>query len=195
MVAQPDYELVGNAVIDEESLQDDVDEVTFDMMGDSTAVEESQELDEERNEKLGVVSRGLTRFAPAIITVAAILSTVIVILRTIANVFDISFTDVRNAIVNVLDSILQAFTDVLPSTSGDVKQDIAGNIPSVINPSLGISNIGASLGQSAGQNLAENSGINLNLDLLTSRDQMLGDSTQQDKSADKQNQNIFNWGS
>ncbi|MGK7368810.1 MAG: hypothetical protein ACNS64_01245 [Candidatus Halalkalibacterium sp. M3_1C_030] len=192
MVAQPDFELQGDAVIDKDSLQDDVDEISFEMMGDSAQIQDAQELNEERNEKLGVVSRGITRAGPFLIKIAAVLGLILAGLLGLANAFDISFSDVRDAIVGVLNTVIDTISSIIPSTKSQVAD--ANRFISNFNPTQP----GTGILKTAGENLLSNlqqGNTELDISLLTSRDQMLGDSTQQDKSADKQNQNIFNWGS
>lgn len=194
MVAQPDFELQGDAVIDEDSLQDDVDEISFEMMGDSAQIQDAQELNEERNEKLGVVSRGLATAATFFIEIAAVLGLILAALVSLAGIFDISFSDVRNGIVNVLDTLINSIEDLVPTNTKQTKSFITGALDPT-NPGIpGLRPQDTVGGRLIGDFLKDQN-ISLDANILTSRDQMLGDSTQQDKSADKQNQNIFNWGS
>ena len=194
MATQPDFELQGDAVIDEDQFQEQAEGLQYEMQGDAESIDTAQSQNEERNDKLGIIGRGVIALLAIFAKIAGIIAAVIVVLKTIANAFDLSFEDVRSAIVGVLNTIVETLKGIFGTSEFDQnrREDIAlgGAVGSISSPGSGLG-IGGSIA-SIIRGLDRNE--ETNLDLSLPRDIFQGDSTQQDKETDTQNNTIFEWG-
>ena len=194
MATQPDFELQGDAVIDEDQFQEQAEGLQYEMQGDAESIDTAQSQNEETNDKLGIIGRGVISLLAIFSKIGATIAVVLVVLKNIANAFDLSFEDIRSAIVGVLNTIVETLKGIFGTSESDQKrrEDIAlgGAVGSITSPGLGLG-IGGSIA-SIIRGLDRNEEINLDLSLP--RDIFQGDSTQQDKETDTQNNTIFDWG-
>ena len=187
-----DFEVYGDAILNEDQFQEQAEGLQYEMQGDAESIDTAQSQNEERNDQLGIISRGIMSIVRFFLQLAAIFSGIILILREIGNALDIDFSDLRSSIINVLQEIVAGIKDAIPGS----REGAIDRATSALNPFELTTITGQSLGDTSGgrgisQALEE---LNLDISVLTSRNQMTGDSTQQDQQTDTNNDNEGSWG-
>jgi len=173
--------------VDEDALEDVQNDIQLEGDG-GPGRSEGVELAEERNQRLDVINRRTSRIASKVGVLTVIAAGIAALVGIIGQIFDISFGDVRDAVVSAINDLVGQFADFVQSIPTGIGGDVAGQ--NTINRAQGAALgspfglIGALAGatfgdQSSGTQSASGNG-NLNVNLFTSRDKMLGDSTQQE---------------
>lgn len=182
-----DIEVGVRLKVDEEEVEN-IQDQELGIGGGGAGLSEQAELDEERNERLQRVNRGIGRIASKLGVLTVIAAALGVLAGVISQVFDISFSDVREAIVNLVNDLGQKFANFiqgLPTgVAGSVLgEDTANRLQGATvgaafgGPGALIGSILADQGSQGGNNGGQG---NVNVGLFTSRDSLLGDSTQQE---------------
>jgi hypothetical protein len=175
---------LGVKLVPDESALESIEEKELEVSGEAGAVDDAKELNEEQSSKLTLVNRKLGRVAGRLGKIAAILAVLGVIAKILGSVFDIGFEDVRNAIVDALDKLL----DPIKTAFGGSKEKFEeqSQIEQAMTPGpLGfISAVAPGLldleSNQSGSSGSSNGSASVNL--FTSRDSLTGDSTQQEQS-------------
>jgi len=174
-----DGELEFDLTVDEQAL-DRIEDRNLDIAGGDGS--EARELDEERNERLQVLTRGLGRISSKLGQLALIAAALAGLSKLLGEVFDIGFEDVRDALVDVVDSI----TDPIENALGLGGKSFTEQTPQqqAMTPGpLGFASFfpeffGLESGGSNGSpDVSDNK---ITASLFTSRDSLTGDSTQQE---------------
>lgn len=192
-----DLEVGVKLVPDEEALQD-IQNQEFSVGGDGAGISDQAELDEERNERLQRVNRGVSRVASKLGILTAIAAAVALLAKTVGEIFDISFSDVRDALSQVItdlaDSLAQFVSNIPTGLAGNLLGEQTANRAQGAALGGGAFGLfGALAGATFGDqgNEPQTSGTNNQgngVNVFTSRDALVGDSTQQElqsKNVDK----------
>lgn len=200
-----DGELEVKLVPDEEAL-DAVEEKQLEVSGEPDSVQEAKEQNEAQTGQLTVIGRSLGRILSVLKQLSIIAAVLAVISKILGKALGIGFEDVRDGIVRVLNSLKDALLDALPFTSGPgtsggsstgnqfVSDALGSSLTGVAGPGSGflgqlLANAGSQVGSQAQQM------TDANINLLTSRDALLGDSTQRDMQSDNVHFQILEGGS
>lgn len=189
-------------LVPDESALEDIEEKQVEIAGEGAAVDEARGLNESRNEKLNVANRKLGRIASSTSILAAIAAALASIAKTVGEVFGISFEDVRNAIVEVLNKLQEKFSNFITGIGSNV---LARNSPfserqvdkargAILGSVMGPTGALAGALSVGGENENSNS-QNTNVNFVLSRRSLLGDSTQQEMESENVENFVLNGGS
>lgn len=191
-----DFELEAEIVPDKsaiESIQDGEVELSTD-----GAVGEQTDIQEQQSEQLSVIGRSLGRVLSVLKQVSVIAGILAVISKILGSAFDIGFEDVRDAIVNALDEIVDPIKSGLGFGGKSFAEKTETERAMTPGP-LGFASLAPDFFglPSAPDNSNSNSasGQDFNVSLLTSRDALMGDSTQKDMQSDNVHFQILEGGS
>jgi len=173
--------------VDQDALEDVQNEIELEGDG-GPGRSEGVELDQERNQRLAVINRRTSRIASKVGVLTVIAAGIATLVAIIGQIFDISFGDVRDAVVSAINDLVSSFANFVQSIPTGIGGDISGQ--ETVNRAQGAAFgspfgllgmlAGATFGdQGSGTQSGGGTG-NLNVNLFTSRDKMLGDSTQQE---------------
>lgn len=201
---------LGVKLVPDESALDNIEDREIGVSGSGDG--EGRELDEERNEKLQVMTRGIGRIASRLGTIAVIAAILAGIAKAVGELTDIGFEDVRDGIVTALNQLKDQLLQTLGITGGGtsseesgrrnrrmIGQNLAlsgapfGGLP--LLSSLNFEEIKQQIRERTEGNNGSNSGdgrggSDTEVRLFTSRDSLTGDSTQQEM--ETQNFEFFN---
>lgn len=183
-----DGQLEVKLVPDEQALEE-VEKKQLEVSGEADSVQEAQQVNQEQNEKLGGISRTLFRIAKGFSVVVGLLSIFLPVLSKIGEVLDISFSDVRDAFVQIIRELVTTLQNAVPTGGKDLLGKVTGaggdiplGFPGLFSPDQLLGGaLDLASGFLSGNNQGSSSSQQLNVNLLTSRDQMIGDSTQQEQ--------------
>jgi len=172
--------------VDQDALEDVQNEIQLEGDG-GPGRSEGIELDQERNQRLAVINRRTSRLVSKLGLLGVIAAGIATLVATVGQIFDISFSDVRNAIVETINSLIDKFANFIQSIPTGLGGDIVGQETINRAQGAGIGSIfglpgmliGSMLGDQGSSQSSSQPG-NMNVNLFTSRDKMLGDSTQQE---------------
>lgn len=184
-------------IVPDESAIESMEKKQLEIAGEPDSVDEARQLNESQDERLMIANRKLGRMTTALGKLGIIAATLAVIAKVVGEVFDIGFEDVRSAIVQAIDDMIEAIKSFLPGgkttqppSGGEVLSGLGTGFPALLqgNPAPFIT---ATTVQRANnlnsQNTGQSTGNNVNI--FTSRDSLTGDSTQQQQ----QNSDLEFW--
>jgi len=117
-----DFELTAEIVPDESALEE-LEDQEIGLSGDGGNAKEIKDLNEEQAGRLAIVGRTLGRLAPIAGKIAIIAGLLAVIAKVVGSVFDIGFGDVRSAIVNAINTVVNAIIG-LPGQLASKLEDV-----------------------------------------------------------------------
>jgi len=202
-----DGELSIELIPDEEALEE-IEEKQLEISGEPGSVEEAAELNQEQNEKLTVMSRGIGRIASRVSVLAVIAAGIASIATLISNIFNISLADVREAIVTMVDTMVDSIKQIAGGIVSGPSRAIAGatgldqsEIGGVLGAGIGSAMFGP-LGLFAGamggmeqSGSQQSSNQNNGVTLMTSREMLTGDATQKEMQSENIQDIVINGGS
>jgi len=184
----PDDIEVGLKLVPDESAIQDLENQELGVAGGEDG--ELTDLNESQDGRLQVANRKLGRVVKRVGKVGVIAAILAGIAKTLGSVFDIGFEDVRNAVVQAIDALIDAVKSFIPGVGSMTKAPTGSEAISAVNATPGsflnpgrlLSNLliqrGQNLMDGGGSNNAGNQ--NNNFSIFTSRDALVGDSTQQE---------------
>lgn len=203
-----DGELNVKLVPDEQALEQ-MEEKQLEISGEPDSVGEAKRLNEEQNNKLQVMTRRLGRIGSRLGQIAVVATLLAALVKIVGEVFNIGFEDVRNAIVTILNDIKNVITGLFSGignffgggasnftgAGGDggfgAGQLLAGGLAGPAG--LGLFNLLSNDSDGGGASSSNQGQANVNL--LTSRDALLGDSTQREMNSQNTEDFVINGGS
>lgn len=195
-----DGELSVKLVPDENALEE-IEDQKVGLSGDGGTAEEVKDLNEEQAGSLAIVGRTLGRLAPIAGKIAIIASLLAVIAKVVGSVFDIGFEDVRSAVVNAINTVVSAITGLPGQLASKLENALTFNIGGGSSGS-GTEVVGFNPTASLLKNeligsstQGEQTSQQTNVNVVTSRENLLGDSTLKELESDSINRQIFSGGS
>lgn len=194
-----DGELDVKLVPDKKALED-IEDQNIGLSGNGGNAEDIKDLNEEQAGSLAVVGRTLGRLAPIAGKIALVASLLGIIAKVVGGAFNIGFEDVRNAIVNAINTVVSAITGLPGNITSGLENALTFNIgggPSGGGTDVVAFNPTASLlkNELMGSSTQQQSSRQTNVNLVTSRENLLGDSTMRELETDSVNRQIFSGGS
>lgn len=191
------------AIVPDEQALENIEEKQLEISGEPDSVGEAKELNESQDKKLGIMSRKLGRIGSRLGQVAVIVTLLSALAKIMGEVFNIGFEDVRDAIVQAINLMVDAVKSFFPGgnrTSAPTSEEISGSVvPGLLTggPGVALGNLLASriTGINEDRNSDSSSDSNGNINLFTSRDMISGDSTQQEMSSQNTQDFILTGGS
>lgn len=187
-------------VPDQDALED-IEEKQLEISGEPDAVGEARELNEEQNEQMTMMNRKMGRMTTRLGQLGIIAAAIGGIAKILGEVFDITFADVRDALVNAINLLIDSIGQMIPGVGGqstspsDLRPGLSGAVTGLgaVNPALPgiISNALSIQGERTQSNNSQGNGNFL----FTSRDNLLGDSTQKELQTQETQDFILNGGS
>lgn len=185
-----DVTLSAGIELDRDALQQ-VQEQELGITGGDGAAEDFKEMDEERNEILQVMTRGIGRIAGRLGKIGAIIAILGVIAKILGSVFDISFSDVRDAVAEALSGTIDGIKNALGLGGGSGFRQANATERAMTPGPLGFASLSPKFfnlpGSDSGSSAPSKPGEFFRAQLFTSRDQLSGDSTQKEQSSGNMN--------
>lgn len=191
------------AIVPDEDALEEIEEKQLEISGEPGAVGEAKELNESQDQKLGIVNRKLGRITTRLGQLGLIAVAIAALSKIVGEIFDIGFEDVRNAIVQAINLLIDTVKSFFPGgnrSSAPTAGEITGSyLPglltggsSVALGSLLASRMGSISDDRSGGN---NSDSNGDTNVVTSREMLLGDSTFREMSSERSQSFIIEGGS
>lgn len=163
---------------------ENVEQQEMEVSGETRAVEDAKSQNEERNGMLAVITQTLKRLASPIIVLAAFLLTILapVIQRIRDALATFDFGALRQLLVRGIDDLINVFSDLMRQALNTLRS-LPSDLASRITPNISIPSLGGGSNNDGG-GLRE-SLTDFTMNVVTSRDALIGDSSQKQMETDE----------